>query len=93
MCFLVIKAAQSFSESVIINFLAKCKHYGPFTTDYTTQEIIDAIKEYRINYFILYYKTPFQKELILRNSSALNAANILSDIYPGIIVLALTKIL
>ncbi|HEX7457805.1 MAG TPA: hypothetical protein VF301_05180, partial [Ginsengibacter sp.] len=52
---------EDFSESVIINYLAKCRHYGPFTTDYTMQEVLDAIKEYHINYFILYYNTPFQK--------------------------------
>ena len=23
-------------NTVIINFLSKCRHYGPFTTDYTT---------------------------------------------------------
>jgi len=81
------QSSEDFSESVIINYLAKCRHYGPFTTDYTTQEVIGAIKEYHINNFIFYYKTPFQKDLILRNSPALNPANILSDIYPGIIVL------
>ena len=82
---------EDFSESVIINYLAKCRHYGPFTTDYTMQEVLDAIKEYHINYFILYYNTPFQKDLILRNTSALNPATILSDIYPGIIVLAFNQ--
>ena len=85
------QSSEDFSESVIINYLAKCRHYGPFTTDYTTQEIVNAIKEYHINYFILYYKTPFQKDLILRNSPALNPSNILSDIYPGIIVLAFNQ--
>ncbi len=85
------QSSEDFSESVIINYLAKCQHYGPFTTDYSTQEVISAIKEYHINYFILYYKTPFQKDLILRNSPALKPSNILSDIYPGIIVLAFNQ--
>ena len=85
------QSSEDFSESVIINYLAKCRHYGPFTTDYNTQEIIGAIKEYHINYFILYYKTPFQKDLILHESPALNPSNILSDIYPGIIVLAFNQ--
>ena len=85
------QSSEDFSESVIINYLAKCRHYGPFTTDYNTQEIIGAIKEYHINYFILYYKTPFQKDLILHDSPALNPSNILSDIYPGIIVLAFNQ--
>lgn len=77
-----------FSKSVIINYLAKCRDYGPFTTDYTNQEILDAIKKYHINYFILYYNTPFQKDLLLKNVSAFYPTNILSNIYPGIIVLA-----
>lgn len=81
------QSADDFLKSVIINYLLKAKQYGPFTTDYTMQEILDAIKQYRINYFILYYNTPFQKDLILRNASSLNPVNILSDIYPGIIVL------
>ncbi|MGH2649089.1 MAG: hypothetical protein ACRDE8_16030, partial [Ginsengibacter sp.] len=85
------QSSQDFSESVIINYLVKCKHYGPFTTDYTTQELLDAIKEYGINYFILYYNSPFQKDLILHNASALKPVNILSNIYPGIIVLAFNQ--
>ena len=85
------QSSEDFSESVIINYLANCRHYGPFTTDYTKQEIVNAIKEYHINYFILYYKTPYQKDLILQDSPALNPSNILSDIYPGIIVLAFNQ--
>jgi hypothetical protein len=85
------QSSEDLSESVIINYLAKCSHYGPFTTDYTIQEILDAIKEYHINYFILYYNTPFEKDLILRNASALSPASILSDIYPGIIVLTFNQ--
>ena len=74
-------------NSVIINYLSKCRHYGPFTTDYTTQEALEAIKNYHINYFILYYATPYQKEILLSSTLALSAAIILKDIYPGIIVL------
>jgi hypothetical protein len=82
------QSSKDFSESVIINYLVNCRHYGPFTTDYTTQEIVNAIKEYHINYFILYYNSPFQKNLLLHDTITLNPANILSDIYPGIILLA-----
>lgn len=85
------QSSEEFSESIIVNYLAKCSHYGPFTTDYTTQEILDAIKKYHINYFILYYHTPLQKEQLLTGSLALNAVNILSNIYPGIIVLAFNQ--
>jgi hypothetical protein len=74
-------------NSVIINFLAKCRHYGPFTTDYSTKEVLDAIKNYHINYFIFYYTTPYQKEILVSSALALNAATIIKDIYPGIVVL------
>jgi hypothetical protein len=74
-------------NSVIINFLSKCRHYGPFTKDYTTQEILQAIKKYKINYFILYYSSSFQKDIMLSSTLASNAKTILKDLYPGIIVL------
>ena len=51
------------------------------------QEILDAIKKYHINYFILYYTTPYQKDILLSSTLALNAATVLKDIYPGVIVL------
>ena len=82
---------EDFSKAVIINFLLKCRHYGPFTTDYTTQEVLHAIKKYDINYFILYYYSPYQKEILLSSTLALNATIIFRDIYPGIIVLAFNK--
>lgn len=81
------QSSADYSKSVIINFLSKCKHYGPFTTDYTTQEVIEAIKKYHIHYFILYYSTTFQKETLLTSALALNSTTVLKDIYPGIIAL------
>ena len=83
--------SEDLSESVIINYLAKCRHYGPFITDYNTGEVIDAVKDYHIDYFVFYYKTPFQKDLILHSAAALTPSKILSDIYPGIIVLAFSQ--
>lgn len=81
------QGSEDLRESVIINFLSKCRHYGPFTTDYTTQEVLGAIKKYHINYFILYYSTPYQDEVLVSSELALKATGILKDIYPGIIVL------
>ena len=90
----ILMANQSnddFSKSIIINYLSKCRHYGPFVRDYSTQEILKGIKEYDINYFILYYSTPFQKEQLLTADLALHATHIYKDIYPGVIVLSFTS--
>ncbi|HUS00097.1 MAG TPA: hypothetical protein VMY77_00135 [Chitinophagaceae bacterium] len=90
----ILMANQSnddFSMSIIINYLSKCRHYGPFVRDYSTEEIMKGINAYDINYFILYYSTHFQKELLLTGDLALHAANIYKDIYPGVIVLSFTK--
>jgi hypothetical protein len=74
-------------NSVIINYLSKCRHYGPFVIDYTTEEVLEAIKKYHINYFILYYSSPYQNEALLTSTLALSATSVLRDVYPGIIVL------
>ncbi len=82
---------QDLSKSIVINYLAKCRHYGPFVRDYTTEEILEAVKTYNINYFISYYATPYQKQLLLTSNLALNATYVYKDIYPGIIVLSFNK--
>ncbi|HVZ95593.1 MAG TPA: hypothetical protein VG847_01880 [Chitinophagaceae bacterium] len=81
------QSSENFSKSVIINFLSRNRQFGPFTTDYTDEEIAGAIKQYHINYYVLYYDTPSQKDLLLHSASVFNPTAILSDIYPGIIVL------
>ncbi len=75
------------SKSVILNYLIKSKQYGPFIRDYTTQEILQAIQDYKINYFILYYSLPYQKEVLLNNAITSGATAVFKDIYPGVIVL------
>ena len=90
----ILTANQSdddLSKSIIINYLAKCRHYGPYVRDYTSEEILGAIKDYSIDYFILYYSTPTQKQLLLTGDLALNASFVYRDIYPGVIVLSFRK--
>lgn len=82
---------QDLSKSIVINYLAKCRHYGPFVRDYTTEEILEAVKTYNINYFMSYYATPYQKQLLLTSDLALNATYVYKDIYPGIILLSFNK--
>lgn len=82
---------DDFSKSIIINYLSKCRHYGPFVRDYSIEEILKGIKEHNINYFISYYSTPFQKELLLTGDIALHATYIYKDIYPGVMVFSFTS--
>ena len=81
------ESSENFSKSVIINFLSRNRQFGPFTTDYTDQEIVHAISQYHINYYVLYYDTPSQKDQLLHSANVFNPSAILSDIYPGVIVL------
>lgn len=80
-----------FSQSIIINYLSKNRHYGPYVTDYTVEEILDAIKIHDINYFLFYYSTPFQKQDLLNGELAVHASDVYQDLYPGIIVLSFKK--
>ena len=81
------QGSEEFSKSVVINFLSRNKQYGPFTTDYTDREISDAIKQHHINYYVLYYDTPSQKDLLLHSSSVFNPTAVMENIYPGVIIL------
>ena len=81
------QSSDDLSKSVIVNYLIKGKQYGPFTTDYTTREIQEAVKNYKINYFIFYYSSPSQKDMMLNSTLASNAKTIFKDLYPGVIVL------
>jgi hypothetical protein len=81
------QSSGDLSKSVIVNYLIKGKQYGPFSTDYTTQEIQEAIRNYKINYFIFYYSSPSQKDMMLNSTLASNSKTIFKDLYPGVIVL------
>lgn len=81
------QSSGDLSATVIINYLAGCRHYGPFTTDYTTAEIFAAIKKYSINYYIAYYSSPYEKEVLLSSALAQGASSVQPDLYPGVIVL------
>lgn len=86
-----IQSDTDYSNSIIINYLIQSKFYGSYIRDYSTKEILQAIKDYHINYYIFYYSFPFQKEVFLTGNLALKSEMIYENIYPGVVVLSFNK--
>ena len=75
-------------KTVILNYLIKGKYYGPVLFDFTTDDILDAIEKYHIDYFVLYFNNNYQKDEILYSIVAKKATSVLENIYPNVIVLS-----
>lgn len=73
--------------SVVLNYLLKGKYFGPHENDYTTPEILSGIEEYKIDNYILFYHSQYQKQQIIKGEIARYADSIYVDLYPGIVVL------
>lgn len=86
-----IQSAKDYTSSVKINYLIHSKFYGPYIRDYSTDELLIAIKQYQIEYYIFYYNFPFQKETFLTGKLAAQSSFVYQDIYPGIVVLSFKK--
>jgi hypothetical protein len=82
-----IHSSSDYSKSIILNYLLGSKFYGPYKYNYTSEQILEAIKQYHINYYLVYYNSPEQKKELVTNILALNAKRIYEDLYPGIVVL------
>ncbi|MBI3883102.1 MAG: hypothetical protein HY305_02515, partial [Sphingobacteriales bacterium] len=52
----------------------------------TEEEILQVIKYYQANYYIMYYTSSYEKEGMLHSTVAKNAADVLIDVSPGVIV-------
>ena len=86
-----IQSDNNLSNSIIINYLNASKLYGTYTRNYSTAEILQAIKDYSIQYYFFYYATTIEKESFLESELSKKAIIIYKDIYPGIIVLKFTE--
>ena len=75
-------------QSLAVCYLLKNKFYGPMVSDYSSAEILNAIKEYHIEQYIVFYHTSYEKEEILSGLVAKNATTVSPDIFPGLIVLS-----
>ncbi|HSU29047.1 MAG TPA: hypothetical protein VLJ68_11740 [Chitinophagaceae bacterium] len=80
------KLPGSKSRSQVICFLNGDQCYGPGTADFTDEEILQAIKDNHIDYYLFYFKNDTEKQEVL-NSPIWNASSRKYDeIYPGILV-------
>lgn len=86
-----IQSDTDYSNSIIINYLNQSRFYGPYIRNYSTKEILRAINEYHINYYLFYYSSSYQKEIFLSGELAQKANVIYENIYPGVIVLSFNK--
>ena len=83
--------SDEMSTTVVLNYLIKGKFFGPFVSDYSTEEIDAGIVRYKIDNYIQFYNSPFEKEQILKSYIAGKADTVMTDIYPGIIVVHFKK--
>ena len=86
-----IQSDNNLSNSIIINYLNASKLYGTYTNNYSTAEILQAIKDYSIQYYFFYYSTSMEKENFLKSEISTKARNVYKDFYPGIIILKFTE--
>jgi len=80
--------SHEMSECVVLNYLLKGKYLGPFESDYSDDEILKGIEQYKIDNYILFYHSPAQKKEILDGIIASKADAVKPDLFPGIIVLS-----
>ncbi|MEP6675156.1 MAG: hypothetical protein ABJA78_08370 [Ferruginibacter sp.] len=75
------------ARSLAVCYLINSQNYGPANIDHSEEEILQAIREYKIDHYVMYYHFPYEKEMILSSALAKNAVSVRDDIYPGLIVL------
>lgn len=80
--------SHEMSDFVVLNYLLKGRYYGPFENDYSDNEILKGIDEYKIDNYILFYHSDIQKKEILNGIIASKADGIKPDLFPGMIVLS-----
>jgi hypothetical protein len=72
--------------TVKLNYLVGGKYFGPVAESYIDGDLTPAIKQYRIDHYILYYHSETQKQQMLASPAAKLAKTIRQDVYPGILV-------
>ncbi len=80
--------SNEWSACVVLNYLLKGKYFGPFETNYSADEILNGIEKYKIDNYLLFYHSDYQKNELLHGAIASKASSVMGDLYPGIIVLS-----
>ena len=80
------QSAEVADKTKILCYLTNSQFYGPGTTDYSYQEILDSIHQYKINYYFFYYTTIYEKEMFKESLLAKNSSRLYDEIYPGLMI-------
>ncbi|MGG9972466.1 hypothetical protein ACQ33O_11790 [Ferruginibacter sp. SUN002] len=80
---------DQYTELLMSNVIAKNQFYGYSRIDFTSKELLDALKEFDIDYYYFVYSTEKEKEIFLSGDIYKNAIRVFSDIYPRLIVVKL----
>jgi len=78
--------AGSKSISQVICFLNGDQFYGPGTADFTDEEILKAVKDNHIDYYLFYYNNDAARSRVLASPISQSANKLYDDLYPGILV-------
>ncbi|UAY53152.1 glycosyltransferase family 39 protein [Ferruginibacter albus] len=79
--------AEEQANCTVLAYLVKDQFYGPSVVNVTPDEMNGVISDYRINYQLVFYNAPLQKQQALHSTQAQAAAKVFPDLYPGVIVL------
>jgi hypothetical protein len=73
--------------SMILAYLGHDQFYGPSRIDITEEETLKLIKDNKIDFYLMFYSLPYQKQAILSSALAKQATVVSDSIYPGVIML------
>lgn len=77
-------------KTEVISYLTDSHCCGPGTTDYTYEEILNAIHQYKIDYFLFFYTKRYELEMFRESLLAKNAIKLDENIYPGLMIAEFT---
>ena len=84
--FLNYKSFPPYGKTVVLCYLTQSKLYGPIQLDYNFEELMQAAKQYNINYYLYFYDSPSEKEMFLHSPYAKAGIKVYDQLYPGLIV-------
>lgn len=82
-----VQSDSGLSDMIIINYLNHSRYYGPYTSNYSWEEILSALERFRIDFYVYSYNNPWQKESFLKGDIAARADSVYDGIAPGVLVL------
>lgn len=84
--FLHYKSFTPYWKTVVLCYLTQSKLYGPAALDYNYDELMQAAKQYNINYYLYFYDFPSEKEIFMHSPYAKAGIKVFDNLYPGLIV-------